>query len=455
LYLLRLLRREGVVALAAQHRLGMHDHLIAGHGHEGRIPAGLSRDVGHGADLARIAVHQVSGQAHAVGRRAAGALDAQADEIGVLPGDGVLDQSLRLVDRARVERPFEIDAHRVEHAFDGHVFLDGLGRDFHGAGELHAARRQIADESLLPGLRPRQPPRLTGLQQRRLGADRAPFAEFRQPLRRSVLRPNVGLDLQQLARGVDQLQRHLHRDLLAAPRDLLVDRADRVGDRGLVHAGRAELGRGGHDDHVARQHRQHRVPLDSLRHVGHRGRRVQAAPGEEIRQVVGVAHLAPPAEFTLVLLDRELEDQHWAGPLGLGLLNRLENRLAEPLGGPAGDGERDPVQASHAFLGSRFGCDGGLGCGCASLPGRRLLVQGCFGRRLSRCERRPELQTNRLARPGGHQRRQHHQSSPQRIHGKSPTSRCDSTNRPRSHSPDSAASCEAPAPGKTPRDSCK
>ncbi len=147
---------------------------------ECRPPCGPWPDRGPGGSSARRMLS--SG-------RAAGALDAQADEIGVLPRDGVLNHPLGL---GRSDRPGSAPSRRP--ARHGTRPPEATS-SFTVSGGTSTARAtstrsaaSAADESLAPGLGPGEPARLTGGRQDRLGPDGPPLAKFGQSLGRACTR---------------------------------------------------------------------------------------------------------------------------------------------------------------------------------------------------------------------------------------------------------------------------
>ena len=78
----------------------MHDDLVAGHGHQGGVGAGLVGNVGDGADLLAGQPDKVVGQPLALQRSAAGAVDPEADEIRALAAL-VVHEPLDRVDLSR------------------------------------------------------------------------------------------------------------------------------------------------------------------------------------------------------------------------------------------------------------------------------------------------------------------------------------------------------------------
>ena len=78
--LVKLVGRERFQPRSAQRGVALDHHLVAGHCDQRRVAGGFGGHIGHGPHAARIQIGQCVGQRYAVGQRAAGAFDPQADE---------------------------------------------------------------------------------------------------------------------------------------------------------------------------------------------------------------------------------------------------------------------------------------------------------------------------------------------------------------------------------------
>ena len=341
---------------STENRVGPHHQFVTRRGNQRRIPAGLARHPGDGADARGVEAGEIGRQDEALLRLPSGAVDPQADEVPPR-ADRLLDPRSGTGDEVGCDHAREHDLHSPPSPLEGRIGDEGRFAQAEDPGGLGGRPRQAPRHTQFacPPPRQRQGHRtdLLLVEHRRALAEAGHLGGGHDLV--AVIGRHAHHARLRIEEGLGERRRHG----LPPGGNLAIDGAHRVINQRFVDVGRPEDGIGGEHDLLAPQGHEHRMAPRAPGEPSYRLHAGEPGVGEEPSEGERTAKVARPRAGLVGTIEAEHEHTALAGageePVEIAEHRPLDLRVAvaRDRQSQRHDHDRDLPRCDHSLRGQR------------------------------------------------------------------------------------------------------